>query len=264
VTLPAGASPAPTSLLLCSPWATYADIPAASQPLLTEQQWSDVLEAASNIVWMLSARQWSGGGCRARYTPDPAPCDHYRPLLPQSGDLLDPAGRDTNTWCACNQPARFRLPDRAGVDIESVTVDGTVLDPALYYLDRGWLTRTDTGGWPLGGDRTVVIYTYGLPPPDDGKRAVVALGIELAKARAGDSTCRLPARVTSVTRQGVTLAMLDPLTMFDKGRTGLYEVDLFLTATNPTGGSRTGAGGTRRRSGIWSPDRAPRGRRTPL
>jgi hypothetical protein len=42
--------------------------------------------------------------------------------------------------------------------------------------------------------------------------------------------CRLPKRVQTVTRQNVTLAVLDPLTLFKDGMTGLAEVDLWVAA----------------------------------
>ena len=67
-----------------------------------------------------------------------------------------------------------------------------------------------------------------------------SLMCELAKACYTDQACRLPQRVTSITREGVTLAMLDPFEMLDKGRTGLFEVDLWLEAVNRAARMRPG------------------------
>lgn len=78
-----------------------------------------------------------------------------------------------------------------------------------------------------------VTYTYGVDFPAAGRRAARHLAQQLAKGWAGDETCELPDRVTSVSRQGVSYTILDDQAFLDDLRTGIYSVDLFLRAVNP-------------------------------
>jgi hypothetical protein len=78
------------------------------------------------------------------------------------------------------------------------------------------------------------------------------MALEFAKLWAGDDSCALPQRVTSVSRQGVSYTILDNQEFIAELRTGLYAVDLFLKVANPDN--------ARRRSKVFSPDQ-PRARR---
>jgi len=60
------------------------------------------------------------------------------------------------------------------------------------------------------------------------------------------ANCQLPRRMASLTRQGVTVTMLDPQTFFADGRTGLYLMDLAIRSLNPKMLARP--------SGVYSPD----------
>lgn len=86
-----------------------------------------------------------------------------------------------------------------------------------------------------GCDNNVVrvVYTVAsnLPP---GTEALCAwLAIEYGKAAQGTS-CALPERITSVTRQGVSWTVLDSQEFLDKGYTGMSHVDHWLAAVKPT------------------------------
>ena len=61
-----------------------------------------------------------------------------------------------------------------------------------------------------------------------------------------NADCDLPERVTSITREGVTMALIDPQEFIQEGRTGLYTVDLWLNAVNPNR--------LLKRATVWSPD----------
>jgi hypothetical protein len=80
-----------------------------------------------------------------------------------------------------------------------------------------------------------VTYQHGTPPPIAGKRAAVRLANELILAEKGDAQCALPDSVTSISRQGVSYTLLDPQVYIEKGRTGVYEIDMFIYAANPRG-----------------------------
>jgi hypothetical protein len=83
--------------------------------------------------------------------------------------------------------------------------------------------------------------------------AARTLAIELAKLWAGDDTCALPERVTSISRQGVTYTVLDNQDFIDDLKTGVYAVDLFLKSSNPDR--------ARAKARVFSPD-TPRARRS--
>jgi hypothetical protein len=152
-------------------------------------------------------------------------------------------------WCSCNRTEgqygcasipEIRLPGYP-VDPESVevTIDGDAFTD-FEILDRRRLVRTDGDGWPCCQDLTLadtetgtwkVRYGYGVIPPPGGRRAAAMLGCELYRAfhpEAGE--CSLPSRITNITRQGVSMAILDPLTLFADGRVGLPFVDMWLAS----------------------------------
>lgn len=247
--------------LLCSPWATPADVPDEHAALVSPDEWTALLQWASEVLWALSGRQWSGGGCDAaaelRVCP-PAPGTKSWPFdswddccgwWPASGYpwLFGPAylRRQANAFAV-------QLPHDEVTAIDTVTVGG---DPfTAYRLEAGWLERTDCKSWrECGAADVVVSYTYGRTPPAGGVRSVVTLAVEVAKQSSGDASCRLPKRVVSVTRQGVTLALIDPMRFLKDRLTGLPDVDLWITSVNPFRRSSRG--------GVWSPD-IPRTTRT--
>lgn len=122
---------------------------------------------------------------------------------------------------------------------------------AGWSLANGFILRfTPQGYAQVRGycDRTAdVTYTYGAPPPGYIQTAIDVLATELL---ASDSpTCRLPDRVTSVSRQGLSWTVIDPQEFLDQGRTGIYEVDLAIRTANP--------GNAKARTRVFSPERRP-------
>jgi hypothetical protein len=150
---------------------------------------------------------------------------------------------DHRLSCTCGQPCQLDFAPLLPVtSIEQVLVDGTEVTD-FVLLDNRWLARTDGDCWPSCQDMLLastepdtfeITYRHGLAPPESGRLAARQLACELVKSCSGGD-CQLPARVTSVTRQGISMAILDPLDFLDNGRTGLYFVDLFLKAVNPDG-----------------------------
>lgn len=133
--------------------------------------------------------------------------------------------------------------------IHSVTVGGKLVDPADYRVTNGFVLDLRTRLTPGGSLRvpsacrrpgTVEVdYTYGvLELPGIVQRAIDVLAKEIGLADSNDNACRIPERVTSVTRQGVSWTLLDPQDFLDDGRTGIYEVDLAIRAVNPSGAKR--------------------------
>lgn len=179
----------------------------------------------------------------------------FAPML-IAGQVYNGCGCEQVDACGCGAAAaRVRL-DGPVVEIINVHVDGIVVDPAAYRVDGNVLVRTDGAAWPMrqnvnlppsSDDTFEVQYRRGREVPAGGRRALAALMAELDKARCGDGTCRLPSRVTSVVREGVTYSMLDdPAALLDNGLTGVPDVDMWLRSVNPHR--------TRTRMRVYSPD----------
>jgi hypothetical protein len=163
-----------------------------------------------------------------------------RPII--SVDDLTLGGVEVTDYAIENH-ATIRLPRNCG--------------DCLYYASQGWIWTGQGPAYDAYINRDpcatlVVSYTYGAPPPDQVGLAIDALQCELDKAYANDDECRLPDRVTNISRQGLDMTLIDPQDFLTNGKTGLIEVDEALSFFNPS------AAKTRAR--VFSPDYLP-GRR---
>lgn len=219
----------------CAPWADSGDACAPCDAYdMDTQALEDGIAIASAIL---------NGLLGGRY---PGVCtDTIRPQGGCGCRGCGPAG-----WCGCTRLlSEVQLPGWPVVDVDLVLLDGTELDADRYRVDDGrMLVLLPQDGdarrrWPCcqrldlpttERDTWEVSYSYGTEPPAGGARAAASLGCQLALACSTDEdlrgTCQLPKRVTSITRQGVTMAILDPLTLFPDGQTGLADVDLWLAS----------------------------------
>lgn len=223
-------------MTLCSDWLTLAEVgncgcTQAPNPSVV----TDAITAASEILYVLSGRQYPGL-CDVIFRP----CGHW-------------CNCDYDV-CGCNRLAQVFL-GRDVYSVSEVDVGGVIVDPDDYRLESGWLVRLDGGVWPCcqdmaadpgAADTFTITGMVGNPPSALAMRAANALVEELVKACTPDEVCAFPARVTSIVRQGVAMAILDPMEFLSDGRTGLYVVDLFLSTVNPNGLTRP--------SRAWSPD----------
>ena len=238
-------SQAAVSEVLCSPWATPADIPQAIKDDLglTDAQLLDPLMRASELLWALTGRRWYGAGCteEVRLVPELS-ADHHESWGTCGCWNVAPGA----PYQHMDQPRAVRLP-REPAAVTSVVVNGETLPSSAYTLARaGWLERIDGGLWDVCSGTTVITYTYGEPPPRGGRAAAVVLAVELARDFYGIKGCRLPQRTTSVTRQGVTIEMFDPMEFLKDGGVGIVSADIWIKSVNP--GNRSQAGT------VWSPD----------
>lgn len=141
--------------------------------------------------------------------------------------------------CGCGHTESLQLPGPIAA-VTEVQIDGEVLPPSAYRVDNDrFLVRTDGGAWPtcqdmnaaLGEENTwAVTYERGIPVPAGGQVAAGSLACELAKAACRDKSCGLPQRVQSVTRQGVTIAVLDAFDDIDTGHTGIWLIDSWVAS----------------------------------
>lgn len=158
----------------------------------------------------------------------------------------------------CADPGTsIRLPRPVGRIVE-VKVDGVVIPPTDYrVLDGNRLAYLGTGdGWPLGQnvelpdteeDTFSVTYINGYEPDALGAYAAGLLANEFAKACTGAKKCRLPAGVTSIVRQGVSMEITTGA--FPNGMTSIREVDTFIALWNPSG--------QRQPTTVWYPGSSP-------
>lgn len=223
------------------------------------------VNAAAEILYALSGRQF--GLCEITVRPCYKRCAEglvglttwdngilgasgfpWLPVL--SGGLWTNITCGCRSQCSCIQVCEAWLPGPIA-SVSQIKLNGDVLDPTKYRVDNGdKLVRLDGECWPKCQDMAAadtedntwsVTYSRGRPVPEAGRSALSELACELCLACIGDKCCKLPSRVTSIQRQGVTFAMLDPMTFIDYGRTGLYMVDLWLKTVNPNARSRGAA-----------------------
>lgn len=145
--------------------------------------------------------------------------------------------------CSCDPRCQVMLPERVD-NVTEVKIGGATLTPSAYRVDNHrWLVRTDGDCWPScpemdtdeGVDLFTVTYQRGIAPPRPLLDAAGTLRCEFAKACTNNSSCRLPSRVQTLARQGVTTSFVDVDTLLDKGLTGITEVDMVIRAYNPRG-----------------------------
>jgi hypothetical protein len=187
------------------------------------------------------------GGCPITVRPcRTGACHGYNPFfdgasfMPYlwSGQWFNCACTSADCHCGANL-CEIDLPRPVGF-IGQVMIGGILVDPLAYRVDDGHLlVRTDGGCWPDCQDMSVnppdfgtftVTYLNALPVSPLGMYAAGLLACEYAKGCTGGK-CRLPAGVTAITRQGITMDLVTGA--FPGGLTGIREVDTYVYAYNP-------------------------------
>lgn len=254
----------------CQVWAGPQDVDRLHDDASTLDQGllAEMLLVASDVLFPLSRHRFAGH-CRDTVRPCSRPCVRGGPSDPGAGATTAPPSRSLwvrcrhgRSRCSCGYVDEVTLGGAPIVAIHEVKVDGAVVSPARYRVDdHRWLVRLEDAdgtrpGWPTcvdmledpdaDDDTFQVDFTYGRKPPDAGRVAAAELAYQLALASTGADGCQLPQRVQTITRQGISFAVLDPFDFLEAGRTGIYLVDAFLQAFNPSGARRDPA--------ILSPD----------
>lgn len=227
---------------------------------------------ASAVMWAATGKQF--GQCPQTVRPCGRYCNGstmgyfwndglFSPYLPY---IFNGAWR--NCWCGCGagsgpgcctcEPSQQIYLPGPVTGITSVIQDGVLVNAADYRVDDAkWLVRT-TGTWPecqdydsdaglgLFNENTLVVtYLRGDAVPQAVLDARDTLACEFAKACQG-GPCRLPARVSTVARQGVQLTFTNIDQLIGSMFTGIPEVDQIIKAYNPAGLPRP--------MRVWSPD----------
>lgn len=225
-------------------------------------------ERSTALAWS-SVRYLTGGrvgACEVTYRPcvqnasECTPCSSwwlsgYLSLAP-NGVYIDGKGPCGGHSCTCAPLSEVILPGH-GI-VTAVYIDGAELAQNAYRVDdHRRVVRADGGTWPSCQpmDHTdtetgtfSIHYVPGVDPGADGQWAVGILAWEFSKACTG-AKCRLPSSVTTIARQGVTMALDN--SMFSNRQTGIREVDAWVLSVNPNQ--------MKVPSRAWSPD-SPSGR----
>lgn len=248
----------------CAPWVDLAAVRA--RPDMADHAATvsdDTIEAAcddaSGILYGLSGRQFPGE-CTSTVRPlgYSYGCCHTSGLLHGHVPLDSWTAATNGGTCGDGGLDLGLYPIRS---ITSVKVNGQVVPSGQYRVDgQRWLVRPGVIYWPADqrldlpdtADGTFsVTATHGADPPAAGVSAASLLAAELSKARSALPN-QLPRRVTNLTRQGVSMTVVDPQSYLKDGFLGLWEVDAFITTYNP--------GRQRAKPVVYSPD-LPRRRR---
>jgi hypothetical protein len=146
--------------------------------------------------------------------------------------------------CSCEPSCQVWLPGPVySIPATGITVGAEIVPVDSWRIDDGqWVVRTDGDCWPQcqdyntdSGDRFFEItYFQGLPVPSVLLTAAGELACEWAKNCTG-APCRLPQRVTSISRQGVSVSLVDVDRLLANGLTGVTTVDQIIRTYNPYG-----------------------------
>lgn len=222
------------------------------------------VQAAATSMATLLLDRLSGyqfGQCPVTVRPCGRPCQGFNGYLtwpvgaPGSNGAAGPwmipfvdNGIWRNCGCAggCTCRAACELPMGTPVSaVTEVTIDGVMLDPDAYRLDRTErgqvLVRTDGECWPECPDMNVgpdavgaftVTYTPGAALPADAPFYAGMLACQIAKACVGGD-CVLPQQLQSLSRNNIEVQVIDPATLPDSILTGIAEVDRWVRSVNP-------------------------------
>lgn len=207
----------------CAPWVTAGELDCST---VDEAIREEAVVVATELLWALSGRRY-GASCPTT----------IRPCL--------------RSHCGPRPPAAAFPCSRLGAVLDLGIVVHEVLEVLIdgeefteWTLDNHrLLRRTDGYQWPATQDLAAaeteagtwsVSYTVGADVPVSGKLAARVLACEFATFLAGGK-CKLPARLRNVSRQGVSMEVIDPQEFLVDGRLGIFQVDAFLVAVNPHG-----------------------------
>jgi len=232
-------------------WAYAADCTASSLGI-PQPQFQQAIDRAVEWLWSRTGRRY--GTRTVVYRPQ----TRARGVPGWPGIGLQPFGAATysgmwgfdSDW-APERDQTLELPPPVA-SVESVTINGTIVDPQIWRVEGNWLVRQDGGYWPrtqnmiaaLGSaDTWAVSYTRGTPPSPFGQYATGRLICYFGGLIGSGKPCVMPYNTTRVTRAGVSIER-------DPGKAGqtspVPEVDQWIQMVNPNGLTSEPL--------VWSPD----------
>lgn len=243
----------PVSYSACEDLKEYLD--EAGRP---EQQ--DTFEAmATQLLWEWTGRRFGtdivslrpeplAGHRQPTYRGTPYLRSTFAPVR-LGGALHDVVCGVCGPVCVCAHGCRSIVLPGNVYRVHQIRIDGRVLPSDAYRVyNRSTVVLTGRTSSPgtevpavfpqvqdLSRDVTEegtweIRYSRGVPVPEGGQIAAGVLALELAKAACMDRDCALPARLQSVTRQGVTVQVQDEFDDMQEGRTGIWLVDSWVAS----------------------------------
>jgi len=207
------------------------------------------VQARAHALSTATLRRLSGyrvGGCPITVRPCVLGCNdvslyysrRWGPRQTSTGEWVNSCG--CYSQCSCTELCEVLLAAPVGL-VAWVKVDGVDVPRTDWRVDGARLVWTGAGAcpWPVCQDMTAgddkpntfaVRYLNAHAPDALSAYAAGVLAMEFAKACTGGK-CRLPANVTSVSRQGVSFEIAAG--SFPSGMTGLREVDAWIGLWNP-------------------------------
>lgn len=145
----------------------------------------------------------------------------------------------TGGGCRLSGPRAVHLPGPVHA-ITTVTIAEAPIDPSEYKVENNVLYRVghmwprQDLGRPMGEVNTwSVTYQRGIQIPTGIDRLTGILAKEFLNAFDLEVKCRLPRTVTTLNRNGVSYRAYDPAIIYANGKTGLPEIDLWISSINP-------------------------------
>lgn len=227
-----------------------ADIDCPAYEDLSDDLREYVEAMAVEYLWRWTGMQY--GLCEVALRPCKQPCFEgtgtfyggrapFQPYI-HNGEWYNLGCGTCGDKCGCDSTRALLLPGPVESIVE-VMIDGEVLPDTSYRVDnRRRLVRLDGSEWPTcqqmdrpmtDTDTWQVTYMRGTPVPIGGQVAAAILACEFASSMT-DGECRLPQRVTNLTRQDVSMTFLDGFDDLKEGHTGIWEIDSWVASVMHT------------------------------
>lgn len=216
---------------MVAPWITVEDTAFPESPYAQM-----AVDYATFVLYKLTAEKYPG----VSRTVESYVSESRRPSY-QDPTATEVLGNTQSIGVPSNlqYPQRLYLRGTPVHEVHSVLYGSEALSDQQYILFNKKFLKLNTGSrWNYACDRNgiTVDYSYGMMPPKAGVLAASTLANELLILMGegtSNSECRIPERVTSVSREGISFDLIDPQEFLDDGRTGIWEIDLFIRTANP-------------------------------
>jgi len=257
----------------CADWTDIDAVKACGCPDADDADVQEAIEVASSVLYNWSRRRFPGV-CSDVVRPCARTTDGwaFHGAWQSGAGWSSSAWNGSWGWCSCNTEdscsccgiPSVRLGGWPVASITEVLIDGAVLDPSAYRLDNDTsLVRIDGDSWPCCQDMLAattepdtwsVAYTYGRAVDPGGVLSANLYACEIVKLCTGGD-CRLPAKVQTITRQGMSAGFIDVDAIVQLGALGIPFIDQWLEGLDRAASSSRGLV-------IASPDIGRRVRRT--
>ena len=217
---------------MVSPWITVEDLAVPESPYA-----QDAIEYATFVLYKLSGEKYPGiSRTQEIYVAESRRSTHADPISTEAARNIQMIGVPPTI----QYPQRLYLRGVPVHEVHSVSYGNAVLDPTEYILfNKRFLKLSNGAIWNYACDQRgiTVDYSYGMMPPSAGRLAASTLANELLillGENSNSAQCRIPERVTSVSREGISFDMVNPMEFKDEEKTGIWEIDLFIRTSNPS------------------------------